>query len=79
MRQALSQPTQHFSHMTEKDQVFENYYRCGGMLVDDRCYDLTSSGIFKIATKRCIQCGDVIDPVILQHRRHSRLSEAYAS
>ena len=59
----------------EKNKNIEtNCGRCGGMLVSDRCYDLSSSGIFKIAIKRCVQCGDVIDPIILKHRHQATLT-----
>ncbi len=53
--------------------VLDSCSRCGGLLVGDRCYDLSSSGIFKIAIQRCVQCGDVIDPMILKHRSQSTL------
>lgn len=44
--------------------------RCGGMLVVDHCLDLLSStGQLEVTALRCVQCGDLIDPVILQHRR----------
>jgi hypothetical protein len=43
--------------------------RCGGLLVSDFCMDLlNSTGELEFATKRCVQCGDVVDPVILNHR-----------
>lgn len=44
--------------------------RCGGLLVQDFCTDLldgTSELDGSIA--RCVQCGDVVDPVI-QRNRH---------
>lgn len=44
--------------------------RCGGMLVVDHCLDLLSgTGQVEFTALRCVQCGDIIDPVILQHRR----------
>jgi len=43
--------------------------RCGGLMVRDLCTDfLHSNGVPEFATKRCVQCGDVVDPVILNHR-----------
>ena len=43
--------------------------RCGGLMVNDFCMDvLNSLGESKFAARRCVQCGEVIDPVILQNR-----------
>jgi hypothetical protein len=47
-----------------------NCDRCGGLLVPDFCTDLHNvTGEFDCSTLRCVQCGDVIDPVIQQNRR----------
>jgi hypothetical protein len=35
--------------------------RCGGFTVVEPCYD------FRV--QRCVQCGDLVDPVILQNRQ----------
>ncbi len=44
--------------------------RCGGLLVGHMCMDLLNSDReLECATLRCIQCGDIVDPVILHHRR----------
>ena len=44
--------------------------RCGGLMVNDFCMDLLNSfGESKFFAKRCVQCGEVVDPVILQNRR----------
>ncbi|MGH7230218.1 MAG: hypothetical protein ACREJU_02525 [Nitrospiraceae bacterium] len=37
--------------------------RCSGLMVIERCSD------FPVG--RCVQCGEVIDPVILRNRRHN--------
>ncbi len=43
--------------------------RCGGFLVDEVCMDLgNSTGELDCLTKRCVQCGDLVDPVILRNR-----------
>ena len=43
--------------------------RCGGLMVHDFCLDvLTSIGESKFVAKRCVQCGEVVDPVILSNR-----------
>lgn len=43
--------------------------RCGGLMVNDFCLDvLTSTGEPKCDAKRCVQCGEIVDAVILQNR-----------
>ena len=46
-----------------------NCLRCGGLMVRDFCTDLLSgaSGLDS-STSRCVQCGDVVDPVIRWNR-----------
>ncbi len=43
--------------------------RCGGLMVRDFCTDLLNgaSGL-ESTTSRCVQCGDVVDPVIRWNR-----------
>ena len=49
--------------------------RCGGFLVDERCMDIGESlGGYWFMALRCIQCGDIIDEVILRNR-HAHLAE----
>ena len=44
--------------------------RCGGLMVTDFCVDLlNSTGELEFAAKRCVQCGEVVDPVIQRNRR----------
>jgi hypothetical protein len=44
--------------------------RCGGLMVNDFCMDLlNSSGESKFSVKRCVQCGEVVDSVILLNRQ----------
>lgn len=44
--------------------------RCGGLMVNEVCIDLmNSSSELECPTKRCVQCGDILDPVILRNRR----------
>ena len=38
--------------------------RCRGLMVAEWCQDLSD-----YRAQRCVQCGEVIDPVILQNRR----------
>lgn len=43
--------------------------RCGGLLVDERCMDIGESlGGYWFTAMRCVQCGDIIDEVILRNR-----------
>jgi len=43
--------------------------RCGGLMVRDFCTDLLSgANALDCATSRCVQCGDVVDPVIRWNR-----------
>jgi hypothetical protein len=49
--------------------------RCGGLMVNDFCMDLLNSfGESKFFAKRCVQCGEVVDLVILQNRRTRQVS-----
>ena len=44
--------------------------RCGGLMVSDLGMDLLNgTGELKFFAARCVQCGEVLDPVILQNRQ----------
>ena len=44
--------------------------RCGGLMVSEQGFDLFSdSGHLDLPTQRCVQCGELVDPVILHNRR----------
>lgn len=44
--------------------------RCGGFMVHDCCMDfLNSAGELAVTARRCVQCGEIIDPVILRNRQ----------
>jgi hypothetical protein len=44
--------------------------RCGGLMVTDSYMDLLNSlGESKFVAKRCVQCGEVVDSVILLNRQ----------
>ena len=46
--------------------------RCGGLMVNDSYMDILNNvGEFKFAAKRCVQCGEVVDAVILRNRATS--------
>ena len=43
--------------------------RCGGLMVNDSYMDLLNNvGESKFAAKRCVQYGEVVDPVIVRNR-----------
>jgi hypothetical protein len=42
--------------------------RCGGLLVREICMDLSNSGEWEVESRRCVQCGDIVDPVIAANR-----------
>ena len=47
--------------------------RCAGLLVPDFCTDLfNGTGEFDGAITRCVQCGEVVDPVIQRNRHLQR-------
>ena len=55
---------------TKPSNVAHGCTRCGGLLVSDVCMDLLSStGELEFAARRCVQCGEVVDPVIQRNRR----------
>jgi len=44
--------------------------RCGGLMVKEMSTDLlNSAGELDCVITRCVQCGDILDPVILRNRR----------
>ena len=48
--------------------------RCGGLMVQDQLNDpLGSQGQSHFTMFGCLQCGDVVDQVILQHRHAGQL------
>jgi hypothetical protein len=43
--------------------------RCDGLMVTDFCMDVLGNiGEAEFAAKCCVQCGEVVDPVILRNR-----------
>ena len=44
--------------------------RCGGLMVTDFYMDLLFCiGETEFAAQRCVQCGEIVDPVILRNRQ----------
>ena len=58
------------NHMVSPaDQHDSMCTRCGGLMVQDFCLDaLGNIGESEFAAKRCVQCGEVVDSVILRNR-----------
>ena len=51
--------------------------RCGGLMVGEFCMDLLNgTGELEFLASRCVQCGEVVDPVILMNRRLQRSAAA---
>lgn len=47
-----------------------NCPRCTGLMIHDDYFDLQDeAGLCTFAAWRCLICGEVLDPVILKHRR----------
>ena len=45
-------------------------WRCGGLMVAEHCFDfLDDTGHLDFPARRCVQCGEIVDPVILKNRR----------
>jgi RNase P subunit RPR2 len=43
--------------------------RCGGLMVNEFSVDLrNSTSELECATRRCVQCGDIVDALILRNR-----------
>lgn len=54
--------------------------RCGGLMVAEFCMDLlNSNGELDCPVVRCVQCGDVVDPVIQRNRRLHHHTQASSS
>ena len=44
-------------------------FRCNGLMAKETCMDLKDDmGIFTIVVLHCLNCGEVVDPLILDHR-----------
>lgn len=55
--------------LTTKECARQSCRRCGGYVSIEMCIDLDSdSGYSTFWAHRCIQCGDMVDEVILRNR-----------
>lgn len=49
--------------------------RCKGLMVVDRCYDLLDdTGHVAFYGLRCVICGEILDPMILENRNPFRMA-----
>ena len=55
------------AHMQQGEREAGGCTRCGGLLVEEYCMDLSNSE-HATAAQRCVQCGELVDPVILANR-----------
>jgi hypothetical protein len=63
--------TEQFGKQTVSSAITHEWtcIRCGGLMVNDSYMDLLNNvGESKFSAKRCVQCGEVVDPVILRNR-----------
>ena len=53
--------------------------RCGGLMVGEFCLDLVrGTGQLEFLASRCVQCGEIVDPLILKNRTIQRPSASHA-
>ncbi len=62
----------------ERDTIPESVHcsRCTGLMVVEQGFDsMLGSSEADVSLRRCVQCGEVVDPIILRNRRSQRASE----
>ena len=52
--------------------------RCDGLLVNDWCYDVYDTGRYA-EILRCVQCGNRVDPLILQNHIRSSVTNNHVT
>jgi ferredoxin-like protein FixX len=70
MRPTIFQKDTSSEHIARSQSMDNpNCERCGGLMVDIQCLDIDDpSGQLWFDAKHCIQCGNLIDPVILENQ-----------
>jgi len=53
----------------EKKNGEQACVRCGGLLISDLGMEMLSGVDVPLPAQRCVQCGDVLDPVIVRNRQ----------
>ena len=59
-------------HQPERNSIsdYVRCSRCTGLMVVEQGFDsILGSSEADVSIRRCVQCGEVVDPVILQNRR----------
>jgi len=59
-------------HQPERNSLSDSVHcsRCMGLMVIEQGFDsMLGRGEADVSLRRCVQCGEIIDPVILQNRR----------
>ncbi len=57
---------------TMKLLLNKDCHRCGGLMITDQCFDVESNtGEFEIEIRKCLSCGETIDPTILRNRQRN--------
>ena len=55
---------------TMKLLLSKDCHRCGGLMITEQCFDVESNtGEFEIEIRKCLSCGETIDPTILRNRQ----------
>ena len=76
----MTTATEKFKKREEQDDVErtmnllfnKDCHRCGGLMVTDLCFDVESTtGEFEIEIRKCLSCGETIDPTILMNRQRN--------
>ena len=65
-------------HRLGRDTISESVHcpRCTGFMVMEQGFDsMLGSSEADVSFRRCVQCGEVVDLIILQNRRSQRASE----
>lgn len=53
----------------DANQTMHTCTRCGGLLIREGLFDLfDDTGQMRRWARRCVQCGDIVDPLILKRR-----------
>ena len=63
----------------ERDTISESVHcsRCTGLMVVEQGFDsMLGSSEADVSLRRCVQCGEVVDQIILRNRQSQRASGA---
>ena len=64
----------HSGPILGESQNIQACNRCGGLLIREGLFDLfDDTGQMRRWARRCVQCGDIVDPLILKRRMGAEL------